>query len=194
MAPAPYHFQNGGRKMNKNELALEKAKKVKFVILDIHGILTDNILYYTDDGKKSECFSLRDRLGCMALQEGGIGVAFLTSKITRTDEQIGKIYGIPPEKLWGTSAKIGKLDEFEKETGFKDEDLCYVGDEMIDLGVMKRVGFSVAPADGSIEAKEVADYITRAGGGKGVVREVAEFILKAQGKWEEVLDRITKKL
>lgn len=177
--------------MNRQE-AIEKAKKVKFVILDIHGILTDNTLYYSDDGKKSECFSLRDRLGCMALQEGGIGVAFLTSKITRTDEQVGKIYGVPPEKLWGTSAKIGKLDEFEKEYGFKDEDLCYVGDEMIDLGVMKRVGFSVAPSDGAVEAREVADYITQVGGGKGVVREVAELILRAQGKWEMAVEKITK--
>lgn len=178
--------------MLSKEEAIEKAKKVRFVILDIHGILTDNTLYYTDDGKKSECFSLRDRLGSMALQEGGIGVAFLTSKLTRTDEQVGKIYGIPPEKLWGTSAKIGKLDEFEKESGLKDEELCYAGDEMIDLGVMKRVGFSVAPCDGATEAREVADYITRAGGGKGVVREVAEFILKAQGKWEAAIEKITK--
>lgn len=178
--------------MKNLEEAISKAKKVKFVILDIHGILTDNTLYYSDDGKKSECFSLRDRLGSLALQEGGIGVAFLTSKITRTDEQVGKIYQIPPEKLWGTSAKIGKLDEFEKESGFKDEDLCYVGDEMIDLGVMKRVGFSVAPSDGSVEAKAIADYVTEAGGGKGVVREIAEFILKAQGKWESVVEKLTR--
>jgi len=173
-------------------MAVEKAKKVRFVILDIHGVLTDNILYYTEDGKKSECFSLRDRLGCKALMEGGIGLAFLTSKITRTDEQVGKIYGIPPEKLWGTSAKMGKLEEFKKESGFEDQDFCYVGDEMIDLGIMKKVGFSVAPADASVEAKEVADYITKVGGSKGVVREIAEFILKAQGKWESVIHKISK--
>lgn len=178
--------------MITKDAAIEKAKKVKFVILDIHGILTDNTLYYTDDGKKSECFSLHDRLGCKAMIEAGIGVAFLTSKISRADEQVGHIYGVPPERLWGTSAKIGKLDEFEKESGFKDEDLSYVGDEMIDLGVMKRVGFSVAPSDGAIEAKTVAHYITLAGGGKGVVREVAEFILRAQGKWEAVVEKISK--
>src|SRR4030043_452788 len=98
--------------MNK-EIVIEKAKKVKFVILDIHGVLTDSVLYYMDDGKKSECFSLHDRLGCMALMEGGINVSFLTSKITRTDEQVAKIYNVPLERLWGTSAKMGKLDEFE---------------------------------------------------------------------------------
>ncbi len=178
--------------MGNKEKATEKAKKVKFVILDIHGVLTDNILYYTEDGKKSECFSLRDRLGCRALMEGGIGLAFLTSKITRTDEQVGKIYGIPPEKLWGTSAKMGKLEEFKKESGLEDQDFCYVGDEMIDLGIMKKVGFSVAPADASVEAREVADYITKVGGSKGVVREIAEFILKAQGKWESVINKISK--
>jgi len=178
--------------MSNKEAVVEKAKKVRFVILDIHGVLTDNILYYTEDGKKSECFSLRDRLGCKALMEGGIGLAFLTSKITRTDEQVGKIYGIPPEKLWGTSAKMGKLEEFKKESGLEDQDFCYVGDEMIDLGIMKKVGFSVAPADASVEAKEVADYITKVGGSKGVVREIAEFILKTQGKWESVINKISK--
>lgn len=177
--------------MNK-EAAIEKAKKVKFVILDIHGVLTDNTLYYTDDGKKSECFSLHDRLGCIALTEGGIDVAFLTSKISRADQQVGQIYKISPDKLWGTSAKITKLDEFEKESGLKDGDFCYVGDEMIDLGIMKRVGLSIAPSDAAIEAKEVADYITMASGGKGVVREVAELILRAQGKWETVLKSLSQ--
>ena len=176
--------------MSKEE-AIEKAKKVKFVILDIHGVLTDSILYYSQDGIKSECFSIHDALGCKALMDAGIGVSFLTSKITRTDEQIAKIYEIPLEKLWGTSAKMSKLDEFEKESGLADGDICYVGDEMIDLGIMKRVSFSVAPSDASLEAKEAADYLTSAGGGKGVVRELAEFILKAQGKWDKFIEKIT---
>ena len=79
---------------------------------------------------------------------------------------------------------MARIDEFQKETGYIDEDICYVGDEMIDLAVMKRSGFSAAPADGSVEARAVADYITNAGGGKGVVRELARFILEAQGKWD----------
>ncbi|MDI6726947.1 MAG: hypothetical protein QMD32_08260, partial [Smithellaceae bacterium] len=73
--------------------------------------------------------------------------AFLTSKVGRDVEQMAKVYGISPDKLWGTSAKMTKLDEFERESGYTDQDICYVGDEMIDLGIMKRVFFSVAPAD-----------------------------------------------
>lgn len=177
--------------MLNKEQVMAKAAQVKYVILDIHGVLTDNTLYYTDDGKKSENFSLRDGFGCKALMEGGIGVSFLTSKISRADQQVGKVFGIPPENQWGTSAKVGKLDEFEQETGMKDEDLCYVGDEMIDLGVMKRVGFAVSPLEGAKEAKEAAHYITEAGAGKGVVRELAELILRAQGKWDQVVQRLT---
>lgn len=176
--------------MAETDKAVELAKKVKFVILDIHGILTDNTLYYTDEGTKSECFSLVDRIGCKALMEGGIGVSFLTSKVSRAMDVVGEIYQVPKELRWGTGAKIGRLDEYEQESGLADEDICYVGDEMIDLGVMNRVGFPVAPSDGAPEAKEVAAFITRAAGGKGVVRELAEFILKAQGKWESVIEKI----
>jgi 3-deoxy-D-manno-octulosonate 8-phosphate phosphatase (KDO 8-P phosphatase) len=172
------------------EEAIEKAKYIKFVILDIHGVLTDNTLYYSEDGIKSECFSLHDRLGCRALMESGIGVAFLTSKISRADEQMGKIYGIPQDRLWGSSAKIARLDEVEKAIGLTDKDICYVGDEMIDLGIMKRAGLSVAPSDASVEARSTADYVTKAGGGRGVVRELAEFILSSQGKWDGFLKRL----
>ncbi len=174
--------------MGKAE-AIEKAKKVKFVILDIHGVLTDNTLYYTQEGVKSETFSLHDRLGIKALTDQGIGVSFLTTKISRADEQMGKIYGIPPERLWGQGAKMARIDEFQKESCFKDEDICYVGDEMIDLAVMKRSGFSAAPADGSHEARAVADHVTAAGGGRGVVRELAQFILEAQGKWDRFTEQ-----
>ena len=165
--------------------AIEKAKRVKFVIFDIHGILTDNTLYYAQDGVKSEAFSLHDRVGLKALMDSGLGVSFLTSKVARDVEQMAKIYGIPPEMLWGSSAKMARLDEFEQQTGLKDDEICYVGDEMIDLGIMKRVFFSVAPSDGSPEARAIADLVTDAGGGKGVARELAVFILKAQGKWDQ---------
>jgi 3-deoxy-D-manno-octulosonate 8-phosphate phosphatase (KDO 8-P phosphatase) len=177
--------------MTDAQKAVELAKQVKFVILDIHGILTDNTLYYTDEGIKSECFSLVDRIGCRALMAGDIGVAFLTSKVSRAMDVVGEIYQVPKELRWGTGAKIGKLDEYEKASGLEDKDVCYVGDEMIDLGVMNRVGFPVAPSDGAPEAKNVAAFITKAGGGKGVVRELAEFILKAQDKWETVIDKIS---
>ncbi len=172
------------------EGAVEKAKKVRFVVIDIHGVLTDNTLYYTQDGIKSERFSLKDRWGFKLLHEAGIKTAFLTSKISRADQAVGKIYGVPEEFLWGSSAKMALISEMQQKYGFTDEEMAYIGDEMIDLGMMKRAGFSVAPADASQEAREIADYVTSVGGGMGVVREVAEFILKVQGKWEEIIDKV----
>ena len=86
--------------------AIEKAKKIKFVILDIHGIMTDNTLFYTQDGVKSEAFSLHDRMGIKALMDEGIGVSFLTTKISRADEQMAKIYGLPLENLWGQGCRL----------------------------------------------------------------------------------------
>ena len=149
--------------MTKPE-AIEKAKKVKFVVLDIHGVLTDNTLYYTQEGVKSEAFSLHDRLGFKALVDSGIGVSFLTTKVSRADEQMAKIYGIAPENLWSAGAKMARLDEFEKTTGYTDEDICYVGDEMIDLGIMKRAGFAVAArrrVSGGEVGRRLSDHCRR---------------------------------
>ncbi|MCS7280599.1 MAG: HAD hydrolase family protein [Desulfobacterota bacterium] len=173
------------------EGAIEKAKKVTFVVIDIHGVLTDNTLYYTPEGIKSERFSLRDRIGFKLLHEAGIRTAFLTSKISRADQAVSKIYGVPEEFLWGSSQKMALTTEMQNKYGFRDEEMCYIGDEMIDLGMMRRAGFSVAPQDASKEAKEIADLVTEAKGGQGVVREVAEFILRAQGKWDEVLNSLS---
>jgi 3-deoxy-D-manno-octulosonate 8-phosphate phosphatase (KDO 8-P phosphatase) len=172
------------------EGAIEKAKKVRFVVIDIHGVLTDNTLYYTHDGIKSERFSLKDRLGFRLLNEAGIRTAFLTSKISRADQAVGKIYGVAEEFLWGSSAKMALTSEMQQKYGFTDEEMAYIGDEMIDLGMMRRAGLSIAPADGSPEARQIADYVTSVGGGMGVVREVAEFILRAQGKWEEIISKV----
>jgi 3-deoxy-D-manno-octulosonate 8-phosphate phosphatase (KDO 8-P phosphatase) len=172
------------------EGAFEKAKKVRFVVIDIHGVLTDNTLYYTPDGVKSERFSLRDRLGFRMLKEAGLRYSFLTTKISRADQAVATIYGVPEEFLWGSSAKMALTTEMQGKYGFTDEQMCYIGDEMIDLGMMRRAGFSVAPSDASEEARGIADYVTAAQGGRGVVREVAEFLLRAQGRWEEILQRM----
>ncbi len=169
------------------EDAVERAKKVTFVVVDIHGVLTDNTLYYTSQGVKSERFSLADKIGFQLLKKAGIKASFLTSKISRADMAVAKIYGLEEEFLWGSSAKMALTDEMQKKYGFTDEQMCYIGDEMIDLGMMRRAVLAVAPADASEEAKQIAHYVTSCGGGKGVVRELAEFILRAQGKWDDVI-------
>ena len=94
--------------------AIEKAKKVKFVIFDIHGILTDNTLFYTQEGVKSEAFSLHDQLGLKALMDSGIGVSFLTSKVARDVEQMAKIYGMSRRHALGKLGKDGETRRVRK--------------------------------------------------------------------------------
>ena len=165
----------------------ERAKKIKLVILDVHGVMTDEIVYYSDNGVRYRPFCHRDGLANYALMWGGMEVAWLTrsSKTARFRAQELKI-----KRYYENPKKVEKLDELEQELGLKDDEVCYVGDDLIDLGVMNRVGLAVAPSDAVPEAKEAAHYITETPSGKGVVREIAELILKAQGKWEEIKQKI----
>jgi 3-deoxy-D-manno-octulosonate 8-phosphate phosphatase (KDO 8-P phosphatase) len=93
--------------------------------------------------------------------DSGIGVSFLTSKVARDVEQMAKIYGVPPTCSGEVPQRWPGWTRFEKASGYKDDEICYVGDEMIDLGIMKRVFFSVAPSDGSPEARAIADLVTQ---------------------------------
>ncbi len=167
---------------------VEKAKKIKMVILDMDGVMTDGNISVGDDGIKHRVFYQKDGFGMVALQMSGIEVAVIVAGHSAAMEQRAKDLKI--KRLYQTPKKLDKYREILEETGLTDEEACYVGDDLLDVPLLKKVGLPVAPADASPEAKEVATYITEVGGGKGVVREVAELILKAQGKWGAVVDKV----
>jgi 3-deoxy-D-manno-octulosonate 8-phosphate phosphatase (KDO 8-P phosphatase) len=170
--------------------AVERAKKIKLVVLDVHGVLTDNDVIYDQEGKRYRAFSHEDGFGCNALMFCGIELAVITRKSKATENRMKDI-GI--KRFYQTKEKVGQYEELLKELNITDEEACFVGDEVIDLGVMRRVGFAVSPSDGKKQALEVAHFITEKAGGKGVVRELAEFILQAQGKWEGFCEKIASK-
>jgi 3-deoxy-D-manno-octulosonate 8-phosphate phosphatase (KDO 8-P phosphatase) len=87
---------------------------------------------------------------------------------------------------------VTKLDGLKKELGIESENIGYIGSEVTDIPVMKKVGFAIATSDAIDEVKEIADYITTAPGGRGPIREVCEFILRSMGKWEEWVEKVTK--
>ena len=170
------------------EEAVERAKKIKMVILDMDGVMTDGTLSIDDSGVKGRVFNYRDGFGIVALQMSGIEVAILIAG--ESGAMSHRAQGLKVKRLYATPKKLEKYQEILEETGLNNEEICYVGDDLLDVPLLKRVGFSVAPADAVPEAKEVAHYITVTPGGKGVVREVAELILKSQGKWDTVLDKV----
>lgn len=170
--------------------AVERAKKIKLVIFDVHGVLTDNTVIYDDDGKRYRAFCHEDGFGSNALMFCGIEVAIITRKSKTVAARMDDI-GV--KRFYQTKEKIDQYEKLLEELGITEEEVCYVGDEVIDLGVMQRVGFAVAPADAKRQAVEVAHWVTEKAGGKGVARELAEMILIAQGKWDMFCEKVSSK-
>ncbi|PLX39759.1 MAG: phenylphosphate carboxylase subunit delta [Deltaproteobacteria bacterium] len=174
---------------DQNE-AIEKASKIKIVILDVHGVLTSGHILYNDEGVKFQTFSHDDGFGANMLMMMGIEVSMITRKsktVAVRCEEIGV------KRFYQAKDKAAKCKEIMEEMGITAEEVCFVGDEIIDMGVMRLVGFAVAPANAVPEVKEISHYVTTRKGGEGVLRELGEFILRAQGKWKPLVDKVGNK-
>lgn len=172
------------------ERAVEAAKKLKLLILDVHGVMTDNRVYYSESGDRIRAFAHPDGFGTIILGFMGVEVALITRKSKIVAQRVADLQ---IKRYYETREKVKKYEELKEELGLTDEEVGYVGDEVIDLGVMEKCGFPVAPSSADPIAKDVAILVTEAAGGEGVVRELAEFILRAQGKWDKVIEMVKKK-
>jgi len=168
------------------ESPLARAKKVKLFLLDVDGVLTDGRIIYDSRGQDMKFFDVHDGMGVHLLNKAGIKTVLVTAKGSRAikpraqDMQVAAVF----ENI---SPKSSILDKILKKYKINLDEVCFVGDDLVDLCLMKRVGFPVAVFNAAPEIKQAASYITLKTGGRGAVREVAEIILKAQGKWEELV-------
>ncbi|OGP54158.1 MAG: hypothetical protein A2Y65_00255 [Deltaproteobacteria bacterium RBG_13_52_11] len=165
-----------------------KAAQVRLLVLDVDGVLTDGRIIMDHEGKEIKAFDVRDGHGIKLLREAGIEVAMLTGRNSPVVQKRADDLGI----LWvrqGVSDKVAAYEEIAHEVGIKDEETCFVGDDLIDIPLLKRVGMPIVVADGAEEAKQLALYVTTAPGGRGAVREVCDLLLQTQGKWEKILRR-----
>ncbi|NOY46036.1 MAG: HAD hydrolase family protein [Deltaproteobacteria bacterium] len=167
--------------------AIERAKRVKLVVLDVHGVLTNGMVLFNEDGVKFQVFHHDDGFGANVLMMSGIEVALLTRKSKIVFARAQEV-GI--KRVYAAKEKWAKMEEIMAEIGIGPDEVCYVGDEIIDLGAMRRVGFAVCPANGVPEVRDAAHLITRRAGGEGMLRELAEFILRAQGRWGALVEKI----
>ncbi|MHC4663653.1 MAG: KdsC family phosphatase [Planctomycetota bacterium] len=163
-------------------------REIKLVILDVDGVLTDGGIYVNDDGTESKRFNARDGAGIKYLQRGEISVAFLSGRKAKAVANRAKELGVS-DCLQGIKVKMPEYERLIKKHGLSDRNICYVGDDLMDIPVMRRVGFPVAVANADPEVWAVALHVTKLGGGHGAVREVAEFILKKQEKWNGIIAR-----
>jgi len=175
--------------MKPSKLTLrEKAAHIKLMILDVDGVLTDGRLIYDNQGEEYKAFHSRDGHGIRMLLEGGIQPALLTGRKSSLVLHRAENLGISPELIYqGFRDKRPAFAELCAKTGIQPEEIAYVGDDVIDLPVMSKVGLAIAVADAHWFVKQQADWITDTAGGKGAVREVSEMLLDAQGKLQGML-------
>lgn len=162
-----------------------KFSRVKLFLCDVDGVLT-NATVFIGDGREFKEFHIQDGLGLRLLQRQGIKVGWISNRPSTATQQRAdelKIDYLHQDK----GSKVEAVEAILKQAGCVWDDVCYVGDDVVDLGALKRAGAAVAVANAIDEAKVFADYVTRAEGGHGAVREVVGLILKAQNKWERLV-------
>ena len=172
----------------KNSVSLEKLKCIELLLLDVDGVLTDGAIIYSDDGSETKIFNVKDGLGLKLVMEAGIRVAIVTGRISPALVHRCRHLGIR-YVFEGIRDKAKILEKIAKQTGVAPEHTAYIGDDLPDLSLMRRVKLSIAVADAHKAVLENADWTTSAAGGCGAVREVCEALLKARGEWEKLIDQ-----
>jgi len=160
--------------------------RIKAILTDVDGCLTDGRLYLgIDEGSEYAAFDVHDGVAHRLAQVAGLPVVWLTGRVSKSVEARAQRLGVV--KLFqGRVDKVKTAEAWCKGRGLDLSEVVYIGDDLIDVALMERVGWSVAPSNARPEAKKAADYVTKTHGGRGLFREVVETILRRQGRWAQV--------
>ncbi len=167
----------------------ERASKIRMLVLDVDGVLTDGKLYFDHAGNEMKAFNTRDGMGMKALQRCGIEIAVITGRKSAAVAQ--RMAQLDVQHVYqGREDKLGAFVHLLEITGLDAQQVCFAGDDWIDIPVLLRVGLAVSVADAEDRVKKHAHWITRRNGGDGAVREICNLILSAQDKEQTILDEI----
>ncbi len=174
-------------KAEKMQAIVEKAKRLKLLILDVDGVLTDGKLFFDNQGNEYKSFHARDGHGIKLLRQTGVEVAVISGRKSNSVALRMKNLGI--EYVYqGHENKQAAFDELIQKTGITPEQAAHVGDDLLDLPLMMRVGLAIAVNDANLAVKQRAHWCTDLPGGHGAVREVCDFIMQAQGSFEDIVN------
>lgn len=167
----------------------QRAQVIRLLILDVDGVLTDGRIIYSDTGDELKFFHVRDGQGIKLAQRAGIEVALITGRHSEVVRHRAQDLGIK-RVFQGVRDKIAVLNELRAILHLAPHQVAAVGDDLVDLALFAQVGLAIAVADAVPEAQHAAQWVTSLPGGRGAVREVCELLLKAQGFWEEMVNRL----
>jgi 3-deoxy-D-manno-octulosonate 8-phosphate phosphatase (KDO 8-P phosphatase) len=163
-----------------------RARRVKLLLMDCDGVLTDGRVTFLPDGDEWKTFHVHDGLGMAIFHQAGLKTGIVSGRKSSAVERRARELGVAYLSQ-AAEDKVRAVDEILREAGISPRECAYIGDDLADVSVMKQVELAIAVANAVEETKRAAHYTTKLAGGNGAVREVAELILKAQGRWEELI-------
>ena len=166
----------------------ERARRVKMILMDVDGVLTDGRIVFLSGGSEAKMFDSKDGVGIKLAQRAGMRTGVISGReseaLLRRCEELGM-----EEIHQHVSEKLEVYEEIRRRLGYADGECCFIGDDLVDAPILKRVGLPVTVADGHPALEPIVAYITERPGGASAVRELIDLVIRAQGKWDEVVSR-----
>lgn len=166
----------------------ERASRLRLLLFDVDGVLTDGVVLLHADGSESKSFHIRDGAALVWAQRAGLTVGLLSARTSGATTERAAQLGIRLV-VQGVSNKVDAYEQIVREAGLTDAQVAYMGDDLIDLPVLARAGLSAAPRDAAPEVRAQVQWISAADGGRGAVREFVELVLRAQQRWTGVMSQ-----
>ena len=170
-----------------HSLLMERAARIRLLVLDVDGVLTDGSIIYDSSGSQVQAFHVHDGLGLKLIDMAGINIAIISSRTSAPLEKRARELGIK-FVVQGSRNKTAAYEEIRTELNITPDETAYIGDDWVDIPMLKRVGLAVVVANSTDPMKNHAHYVTEKPGGQGAVREVCDLLLKATGKWGELFN------
>jgi 3-deoxy-D-manno-octulosonate 8-phosphate phosphatase (KDO 8-P phosphatase) len=165
---------------------LSRASPIKLVLFDVDGVLTDGTLLLHADGSESKRYDIKDGTGIVLAQRAGLRVGFLSARLSAATQQRATQLGVTMVHQ-GIASKIETYEQIADELLLEDENIAYMGDDIVDLAVLGRVGLAAAPADAVEEVRRRVHWVSDCRGGDGAARQLIEIVMRAQSKWDGVV-------
>jgi 3-deoxy-D-manno-octulosonate 8-phosphate phosphatase (KDO 8-P phosphatase) len=168
---------------------IEKIIKIKMLLMDVDGVLTDGSIILGNNGIELKIFNVQDGMGIDLAKRAGLLVGIITGRVSEAVARRAKELNMD-EISQGSYNKLEPYENIKLKYNLSDNEIAYIGDDILDISILKKCGLKITVTNGREEVKRICDYVTKASGGNGAVRETVELILKGKGIWEKLIKEL----